>query len=64
MGAVACLRALQEYRDDPAMQYVRYVVADSPFSSFRMIATEQISKIASIPEFLSGMLASAFASKI
>lgn len=46
------------------MKCVKYVVADSPFGSFRMIATEQISKMVSIPEFLAAMLASAFASKI
>lgn len=39
MGAVACLRALQEYSKDEAMQRVKYVVADSPFCSFKVIAT-------------------------
>jgi hypothetical protein len=64
MGAVACLRALQEYGDDVAMRHVKYVVADSAFGSFRMVATEQISKLASLPEFLSGVLANAFAGRI
>jgi peroxiredoxin len=46
------------------MRHVRYVVADSPFGSFKMIATEQIAKMTSMPEFLCRVLADAFASKI
>ena len=63
MGAVTCLRALQQASEE-VMRHVRYVVADSPFATFRGIASEIISKMTSLPEILAGVLASAFASRI
>lgn len=39
MGAVACVRAVQKYGEYEAMRSVKYVVADSPFSSFKRIST-------------------------
>jgi hypothetical protein len=43
---------------------VKYVVADSPFSSFKSIATEIVCKMVRLPEFISGIIADAFANKI
>jgi hypothetical protein len=64
MGAVACLRTIQQYKDDPVIKNVKYVVADSPFSSFKKIATELVCKMVMLPEFISGIVADAFAEKI
>lgn len=64
MGAVTALRTIQQYSEYPAIRAVKYVVADSPFSSFKMIATELVSKMIKLPEFISGIIADTFANKI
>jgi len=46
---VACLRTIQQYKDDPVIKNVKYVVADSPFSSFKKIATELVCKMVMLP---------------
>lgn len=48
MGAVTCLRAIQ-CGDEEVIRHVRYVVADSPFATFRGIASEIIAKMTSLP---------------
>lgn len=64
MGAVTCLRTIQQYSQDAIMKSVKYVIADSPFSSFKMIATELVCKMIMLPEFISGIVADVFANKI
>lgn len=49
MGAVTALRTIQQYSHHPVLRAVKYVVADSPFSSFKMIATEIVCKIIRLP---------------
>lgn len=64
MGAVTCLRVMQKFKDNPVINSIKYIVADSPFSSFSMIATELVSKMVMFPTFISGMIADLFAAKI
>jgi hypothetical protein len=64
MGAVTCLRAIQQHKDHHIMRNIKQVVADSPFSSFKMIATELVCKMVMLPEFIAGVVADAFANKI
>ena len=51
MGAVACLRAMSASNHN-ALETVKYIVADSPFSSFDTIAKQQIAKMKQLPSFL------------
>jgi peroxiredoxin len=55
---------LQLYGEDAIVQAVKYVIADSPFSSFKRIATELVCKMVRLPEFIAGIVADAFANKI
>ena len=64
MGAVACLRAMHAHPEHPALSHVRYIVADSPFSSFSEVAAQQISQKTQMPLFLSSVLADIFANQI
>ncbi len=64
MGAVTCLRVAQKYRNNPAIDKIKYIVADSPFCSFKMIAAELIGKMVMMPTFISGMIADLFVGKI
>jgi hypothetical protein len=64
MGAVTSLRTIQQYSEYPVLSAVKYVVADSPFSSFKMIATELVCKMIRLPEFISAIIADTFANKI
>jgi hypothetical protein len=49
MGAVTCLRTLQLCGDDTIIQAVKYIIADSPFSSFKRIASELVCKMVRLP---------------
>jgi hypothetical protein len=64
MGAVTALRFLQQQGNSPLAQKVRYAIADAPFSSFKAIATEIVSRSTRLPEFISLVLADTFADKI
>jgi len=61
MGAVTALRFLQQEKHSQLAQHVQYVVADAPFSSFKSIATDIVSKATHLPNFLSLILADTFA---
>lgn len=39
MGAVTCLKLLQRLKGCQMIENIKYVVADSPFCSFKTIAT-------------------------
>ena len=64
MGAVTALRFLQQEKHSGLAQYVKYVIADAPFSSCKSIATDIISNSTHLPHFLSLILADTFAQKI
>lgn len=64
MGAVTCLRVMDQFSNHPVIQQVKYVVADSPFSSFKKIAADIVTKMTNLPTFITGILADAFALKI
>ena len=60
MGAVTCLKLLKRLKGCRMIENVKYVVADSPFCSFKTIASEIVSKKAHLPEFISRVFADAF----
>jgi hypothetical protein len=64
MGAVTALRFLQQSKNIPLQEHVKYVVADAPFSSFMSIATDIVSNITKMPKFISSVLAEQFSEKI
>lgn len=64
MGAVTALRFLQQRKNASQAQHLKYVVADAPFSSFMSIATDIVSKLTKLPEFLASILAEQFSEKI
>jgi hypothetical protein len=49
MGAVTCLKLLQRLKGCQMIDHIKYVVADAPFSSFKTIASEIVSKKAYMP---------------
>lgn len=49
MGAVTCLKLLKSLKGRQMIENLKYVVADAPFSSFKSIATEIVSKKVHLP---------------